>query len=434
MVGEEHDIFWPVSPETLKICFVAEKFPILGKGQGRGFLAPVARGLVKAGHQVSIIAWDHPTGEKEVEQEGIKAHFVSRPHGDLLSDSDGGRSKELFARRVYNKFRELYGQNPFHIVHSLTPWTREVGLEKKKLGLAIAYDVKATGMAEMFSIYGLAENTVTSQIRTAYKVAYGFLKTFYTGDRAILKNADGVFVHSPQQALALERYYLYPEKKTFHIPYGIEIEDLSPRQGSDELRQKLKIPKSAKVAVTVSDMIEKQDVVNILRAFQPVAVKKPSSHLIIMGQGPAYKKIEYEMLNLALGSHVTLVGAVPPYEMASFIDLANVCIYLGGRTPGYDSHLLEAMIQQKIIIGSEVSPMATLLEEGIDGFLIRPADIPSLTQLLMGLFLDQIQPQEMGANARAKALDIFDNNKMVNGTLAAYQEILRHSPWVRTAG
>ncbi len=286
-------------------------------------------------------------------------------------------------------------------------------------------------MAEIFSIYGLAENNVASQLKTAYRVSYRFLKTFYMRDRLILKNADGVFVHSPQQGMALERYYLYPERKTFNIPYGVEIEDLSPRQGSDELRHKLSIPKSAKIAVTVSDMIEKQDVVNILRAFQPVAVKKPSSHLIIVGHGPAFKDIEYEMLNLALGSHVTLVGAVPAYEISSYIDLANVFINISGRTSGYDPNLLEAMIQQKIIIGSEVSPIATVVEDGVDGFLIRPADISTLTQLLMGLFLNQIQPGEMGENARTKALDIFDTKKMIQGTLSAYERILHNSPWVR---
>ncbi len=409
-------------PETLNICLVAQKFPIIGRTHARGFIAPIARGLVKAGHKVSVIAWDNPMGEKEIEQEGIKTYFVAGANSSRV---------ELFSRRVHQKFSELHSQEPFHIVHSLTHSAIRVGFEKKSLGIAVAYDVTATKMSEIFSLYGLAENTVGSQLRTAYKVALRFLQTFLFRDRLVLKNADGVFVHSPQQALALERYYLYPEMKTFSIPYGIEIEDLSPRQGSDELRQKLKIPKSAKIAVTVSDMIEKQDVINILRAFQPVATKKPSSHLIIVGHGPAFKDIEYEMLNLALGSHVTLVGAVPAYEISSFIDLANVYIYLGGRASGYDPNLLEAMIQEKIIIGSEVSPIATVVEDGVDGYLIRPADISTLTQLLMGLFLNQIHSGDMGANARAKALDIFDTSKMVSGTLEAYASILGRTKWVK---
>lgn len=409
-------------PEKLKICLIAEKFPILGRTHVRGFIAPIARGLVKAGHEVSVIAWDNPIGEREIEQEGINTYFVSSGNTSRI---------ELFPRRVHQKFSELHSKNPFHIVHSLSQSAVRLSSERKPLGVAVAYDVTATRMSELFALIGLAENTVSSQLTTGYKVAYRFLKTFFLRDRHILRNADGVFVHSPEQRLALERYYLYPEQKSFDIPYGIEIEDISPRQGSEELRQKLNIPRSAKIAVTVSDMIERQDVTNILRAFQSVATKKPSSYLIVVGDGPAFKDIEYEMLNLALGSHVLLVGSVPAYEISSYIDLADVFINISGRSPGYDPNLLEAMIQQKIVIGSEVSPMATLLENGQDGYLIRPADIGSLSSLLLGLFLEQIQTGDMGESAREKALNIFDTEKMITETLEAYSNILRRTPWVQ---
>lgn len=411
-----------VIPEKLKICLVSEKFPIIGRTFARGFIGPIARGLAKAGHQVSVIAWDNPIGEKEITQEGIKTYFVSGANSSRI---------ELFSQRVYQKFLQLHKQEPFHIMHSLTHAAYRVGSEKKSLGLAIAYDVTATRMAELFSIIGMSENHVSSQLSTAYQVAFRFLKSYYSRDRLLLKNADGIFVHSPQQKLALERYYLYPDMKTFNIPYGIEIADLSQRQGSDQLRQKLHIPKAAKVVVTVSDMVEKQDLINTLRAFQAVATKKPTARLIVVGDGPAFKEIEYEMLNLALGSHVVLVGAVPAYEISSYIDLANVFINISSRTSGYDPNLLEAMIQEKIIIGSEVSPLSTIVEEGVDGFLIRPADVNALSQLLLGLFLDQIQAGPMGENARKKALNIFDTKKMISETLEAYSNILKKSRWVR---
>ena len=410
-----------IVPEKLKICLISEKFPILGRTQSRGFIAPIARGLAKQGHSVSVIAWDNPMGEKEIEQEGIKTYF--------LSGANSSR-KELFPRRIRQKFTELHKKENFHIVHSLTHSANQLSSERKSLGIAVAYDITATRLSELFALIGLAENTVSSQLSTGYRVAYRFLKSFFFHDRLILRNADGVFVHSPQQMLALERYYLYPEMKSFNIPYGVEIEDLSQRQGSAELRKKLNIPQSAKIAVTVSDMIEKQDVTHILQAFQAVATKKPSSYLIIVGKGPAFKDIEYEMLNLALGSHVILVGAVPNYEISSYIDIADVFINISGRSSGYDPNLLEAMIQEKIIIGSEVSPLATVVGSGEDGYLIRPADISSLSELLLGLFLEQIQPGKMGENARKKALDIFDTKKMIHATEKAYESILTRSHWV----
>lgn len=409
------------TPENLRVCLVSEKFPVIGRSFSSGFIWPIARGLAKAGHSVSVISWDNPIGEKELEQDGVKAYFVAGANK---------RRIDLFPKRVHQKFLELHKEEPFHIVHSLSHSAYQMGYDKKKMGYAIAYDVTATKMGKLFSLIGMAEDTVSSRLKTGYRVAYQFLKNFYMKDRHILSNADGMFVHSPQQQMALERYFLYPEKKTYKIPYGIEINDLSQRQGSDELRTKLNIPKSAKIAVTVSDMIEKQDVINILRAFQQVVIKKPSSYLIVVGDGPYFKDIEKEMLNLALGSHVVLTGATMAHEVSDYIDLAHVFINIGGRTSGYEPSLLEAMIQEKVIIGSEVSPISTIVEDGVDGFLIRPADEATLSNLLLGLFLGNISAELMGKNARKKALDIFDTKKMVQETLRAYENILKRSPWV----
>ena len=71
-----------------------------------------------------------------------------------------------------------------------------------------------------------------------------------------------------------------------------------------------------------------------------------------------------------------------------------------------------------------------ILGINIDGFLIRPADVGTLSHLLLGLFLGSIPAELMGKNARNKALDIFDTKKMVQETLEAYENILKRSPWV----
>ena len=88
-----------IVPQKLRICLVAEKFPVLGRTQSRGFIAPIARGLAKSGHSVSVIAWDNPMGEKEIEHEGVKTYFVAGANSSRI---------ELFPRRIQQKFGELH--------------------------------------------------------------------------------------------------------------------------------------------------------------------------------------------------------------------------------------------------------------------------------------------------------------------------------------
>jgi len=89
------------------------------------------------------------------------------------------------------------------------------------------------------------------------------------------------------------------------------------------------------------------------------------------------------------------------------------------------------MAQNKVIIGSEVSPISTIVEDGKDGFLVRPADVPAIAQLLMQIFERQLPVREIGERARNKILDLFDMEKMVDQTLDAYHRILRGTGYYR---
>jgi hypothetical protein len=58
------------------------------------------------------------------------------------------------------------------------------------------------------------------------------------------------------------------------------------------------------------------------------------------------------------------------------------------------------MAQKKVIVGSEVSPLANVVEDGVDGFLIRPADNFTLAELLLQVFNGQVVASQMGEHDR----------------------------------
>lgn len=405
-------------PEKLNVCLVARNFPVLGRATELGFLWLIARGLTAKGHKVTVLTRTTNSGHAEVEKEGVKVYFL----GGL---NRHGRTREDFAELVKNRFLELHREEPFHILHSVDAAALKISKFKKHYRLAVAYDVEATQLSQIFAILGMGHETLGSLLKTAFAVGYKFLRTFYGGDRQLLKTADAVFVTSPQQRIVLERYYLYPDARMFNVPYGIEIGDLSPREKSDELRKTLGLPESAKIVVTISDMVDVTEVRNLLEAFEQVVVKKPNSRLIIVGNGPKLKEIEYEMLMLALGSKVIMTGAIPDTQIPDYIALADVFVNLSARTTGFEPSLLEAMAQKKVIVGSEVSPISTIVENGHDGFLIRPADVGELSTLLLDVFNGQLPTLEIGDAARRKILNLFDTEKMVIETINAYYAILR---------
>lgn len=407
----------------MNIAIVAPRFPIVGQTSLHGFMWPILRNLSRLGHKITVFTWESNLHEPTIVQDGVTLHF--------LADRYKAKNIRDFPTLAHDLFMEEHEKEPFHLMHSLTSDGILIAQKKKKLKLATAFDVQATNMAQLFSFIGMSEETAISKILNALRISYTFLKNYLQKDHMLLSCADGMFVNSAQQKIILERYYLYPMTKIHSVPYGIDLQDLSERQRSETLRKKLNIPQNAQVALVITDMTEKNEMVHILRAFQKVAVKKPNTKLIVVGSGPFFKAVEFEMLNLALGSKVILVGNIPPYEIPDYIDLADVYINLSSRSAGFESTTFEAMAQQKVIIGSEVSSLANIIENTKDGFLIRPADTHSLCELMIDIFSQNGNYQQVGVEARQKVLSLFDLKKLVEQTQNAYNQTLLATRWYK---
>jgi glycosyltransferase involved in cell wall biosynthesis len=403
-------------PESLNICLISQRFPILSRTTDHGFLWPIARGLAKEGHKVTVLSANTPLKKYEVVRDGVRVFY--------LNENPKASTNLNFQMAVRNKFAQLHKEEPFHLVHSIDKSGFRIGIRKDDFKIAMAYDVEATQMSQLFAIFAMKQETLGSMLTTAAAVAYKFLTTYYGSDRRLLSSADGIFVTNPQQRIILERYYLYPDFHTYTVPYGIELGSLSPKEKSLELRKKLTLPENAHVAVTINDMTETQELLPLLTAFERVAIKKPNSFLILVGNGPKFKDIEYEVLNRALGSRVIMTGAVPASDIDDYIVLGDVFINMGSRSTGFEPSTLEAMAQKKIVIGSEVSPIANIIEDGRDGFLLRPADVDSISNLLVEIFSGTMPGDEIGERARQKIVDLFDAGKMVQSVLDAYRKIL----------
>lgn len=403
-------------PETLNICLTSYRFPILSRATDHGFLWPIAKGLAREGHNVTVLSASSPLKKPEVVRDGVRVFY--------LHDGPKNLAHMNFQMAVRQRFTQLHKENPFHIVHSIDNSGYRIGSRKTNFKVAMAYDVEATQMSQLFAILAMKHDTLRSMLTTSLATAYKFLTTYYGGDRQLLSTADGIFVTNPQQRIILERYYLFPDFHIYTVPYGIELGNLTPKEKSFELRKKLGIPENAHVAVTISDMTDVQEISPLLKAFEKVAIKKPNSYLIIVGNGPKFKEIEYQILTLALGSRVVMTGAVPSNEVEDYIVLGDVFVNMGSRTTGFEASTLEAMAQKKIVLGSEVSPIANIIEDGRDGFLLRPADVESMSNLLVEIFSGTMPADEIGERARQKVVDLFDTPKMVQATVDAYRKIL----------
>ncbi len=403
--------------EQLNICMTSYKFPISDTTSEYGFLFPIARGLVQAGHKVTVISSQTNATHFELEKDGVKVYFIDPKL----------QRRTNFPTEVRKKFSELHSSMKFDIIHSLDSCGAPIAKRRKLYKIATAFDVRGTQLSQLFSILSMKRESLSSMIKTDFVMAYKYLRTFWGSDRQILKSADAVFVSSPAERLALERYYYYPDARMFTVPYGIQFKSEINIQSIETICKRYELTSDNQCVVTISDMTSIDSLKNILRAFQKVAIKKPDSRLLILGDGPLRHDLEYEVYSLALGNKVILTGNISNEEIYDYISIGQVFVNLSSRSTGFEPSLLVAMSQGKTIIGSEVSAISSIVEDGIEGFLVRPADIQTLSQLILDIFRGQLNTEEIGKRASLKVKDLFDTDKMVKTTIDAYMKILNRS-------
>ena len=102
------------------------------------------------------------------------------------------------------------------------------------------------------------------------------------------------------------------------------------------------------------------------------------------------------------------------------------CIVLPSYREGLSKVLIEASAMGKPIVTTNVPGCKDVVEDGYNGFLCRAKDVKDLADKMEKMYLlDRQSLNKMGQNARQKALDIFDEQKIINIYKSAIQDALK---------
>ena len=123
-----------------------------------------------------------------------------------------------------------------------------------------------------------------------------------------------------------------------------------------------------------------------------------SVHLHIFGEGAERQHIEQTLLRLALGSRVTLHGAVAGAQSAlAHSDLLVLC----SEAEGFGLVLIEAMAAGVPVVATNVPGIRDVVRHGETGWLVPVASPARLAEGIAMLLKDKNRREAMIANARA---------------------------------
>jgi glycosyltransferase involved in cell wall biosynthesis len=91
---------------------------------------------------------------------------------------------------------------------------------------------------------------------------------------------------------------------------------------------------------------------------------------------------------------------------------------------GLGTSVLDALAMRRPVVATTAGGIPEMIEHGVHGLLVPPADPAALAAALIGLLDDPGRARALGEAGRARVEREFSAAQMVAGTLAEYERLL----------
>ena len=238
-------------------------------------------------------------------------------------------------------------------------------------------------------------------------------------------------------ALVTDRLVMLTEQeRTDHLRVGIAPAetfvtihsgvDLAPfaaaKAARDEARRSLGIPEGSFAVGTVGRLIAIKGPGVLMAAARQVIDRCPQCLFVFLGAGELLEPLRAQAAALGIGSHIRFPGWRPDAaRMMSAFD----CFAFPSINEGMGKALVEAMALEKPVVASRVGGLIDLVDDGVSGFLVPPADPQALADRILFLLENPQAARRMAARAAATAGD-YGAAAMVRKIEALYAEFAPH--------
>jgi colanic acid/amylovoran biosynthesis glycosyltransferase len=145
--------------------------------------------------------------------------------------------------------------------------------------------------------------------------------------------------------------------------------------------------------------------------------------LTLVGEGPARPALEELIGERGLSDQVQLSGACNHDKVADFYR-NNDAFVLASFAEGIPVVLMEAMAMELPCVATWVTGIPELIDNGVDGLLVPPADPVALADAVERLIKDPELTRRIGAAARAKILSTYDLGPNSEALAATFRKCL----------
>ena len=200
--------------------------------------------------------------------------------------------------------------------------------------------------------------------------------------------------------------------------------DLGPfLAGSDraKARERYGIPAGA-LAIGLAARFAPQKALDVLvEAAVPVLERHPDARLVLAGSGPLLEFVRTRARASSVRDRILFPGLETDMPgLLSALDIYASAAIAEGLGLG----TIEAMAAGLPVVSTTAGGTPEVVEDAVTGVLVPPGKAAQLTEALLRLAKDPALRRRMGEAGRARALERFTEERMLEGTAEVYREVL----------
>jgi glycosyltransferase involved in cell wall biosynthesis len=241
-------------------------------------------------------------------------------------------------------------------------------------------------------------------------------------DRLLRRRTDGAIAvsRSTREFLVKERFV--PEERVRLIWNGAPLDEFAPvpRERALRVRRELGLPEDALVVGTIGRLNAQKGHRFLVEAAARLLPRRPRARLLVAGDGDLMGDLRGQAAALGIADRVVFAGHrtdVP--DLLGALDV--FCI--SSLYEGTPLALFEAMAAGKAIVSTSVDGCREVLDDGVTGVLVAPADAAALADGLERVLADDALRGALGRQALT-ASRRYDVGACVDQMQAFYDDLL----------
>ncbi|MCS6842589.1 MAG: glycosyltransferase [Roseiflexus sp.] len=255
-------------------------------------------------------------------------------------------------------------------------------------------------------------------------------------EERILREADAIVAATPLDRAQMVWHYSADVEKIRVVPAGVDLRRFQPRDLS-AARAALDLPPHPHRIVLLVARIEPLKGIDALIEACALLLRRcpewrGALTALIVGGGSEEERARWNAeqrrldairQRLGLTDVVRFVGAQPQDRLPLYYAAADV-VTMPSHYESFGMAALEALACGRPVVATNAGGPAFIVEDGVSGLLIPPADPVALANHLERLLQNEVERAAMGAAARERALQ-FGWERVAGDVLGVYRDLLQ---------